>query len=67
MVVKVRAVVYPELPPDTNGDKTVDPCTFSRPASRKVAIILQSPGEVSSKWVWRLKAHFASKNPCLLI
>lgn len=47
MVVKVRAIVYPALPRATERDKTVDPCTFSRPA--KVAIILQGPGEVSSK------------------
>lgn len=67
MVVKVLAIVYPELPPETDGDKTVDPCTFSRPASGKVAIILQNPREVSSKWGQRLKVHFASKNPCLLI
>lgn len=50
IAVKVPSYSPPRTAPGTYRDKTVDPCTLPRPARNKVAIMLQSLREVSSKW-----------------
>lgn len=50
IAVKVLSYSLPRTAPGTYRDKTVDPCTFPRPARNKMAIMRQSLRELLSKW-----------------